>query len=355
MSVQTATTTPQTTTQPQGDDKVGRKVFIGNLAYTATEEQVREFVSGAGGKLESLELATRSNGRAAGYAFAVWSSSTEAEEAVQKLDKKLLQEREISVAIAKARSDKPRGRKVDESKQVQKDEEGVVIEASGSGEAADGNKKKRNQRKKRSARRLPADDNDDVEQVDGQVQAEEDSPKKSKAKRNRKPKFKANKAEGEAPTDGPAESARIDDDNNAQQQTQNQQTANVGNKRTRQPRVATTGQPSATLVFVANLPFSVGDEQLAEVFNSLSIGIKSAKVITKPGFRKKGGDEAATAPAPRSKGFGFVETNNQDQQKLALEKLQGYKIDDREIVVKVANERQAVDENVEVKAEGDSN
>jgi len=35
-----------------------------------------------------LELATRSNGRAAGYAFAVWSSSTEAEEAVQKLDKK---------------------------------------------------------------------------------------------------------------------------------------------------------------------------------------------------------------------------------------------------------------------------
>ena len=60
----------------------------------------------------------------------------------------MLQEREISVAIAKARSDKPRGRKVDESKQVHKDEEGVVIEASGSGEAVDGNKKKRNQRKK---------------------------------------------------------------------------------------------------------------------------------------------------------------------------------------------------------------
>jgi RNA recognition motif-containing protein len=109
------------------------------------------------------------------------------------------------------------------------------------------------------------------------------------------------------------------------------------------------------LVFVANLPFSVGDEQLAEVFNGFSISIKSAKVITKPGHRKKGGDESAPAPAPRSKGFGFVETNSQEQQKLALEKLQGYKIGDREIVVKVANERQAVEERAEVKAEGDSN
>jgi hypothetical protein len=61
-----------------------------------------------------------------------------------------LQEREIHVEIAKARSDKPRGenhRKVDEAKQ-EKDEEGVVIEASGSGETLDANKKKRTQRKK---------------------------------------------------------------------------------------------------------------------------------------------------------------------------------------------------------------
>ena len=107
-------------------------------------------------------------------------------------------------------------------------------------------------------------------------------------------------------------------------------------------------------MFVANLPFSVDDAQLAGIFKELSIGIKSAKVITKPAFRKKGGDETAAAPTPRSKGFGFVETNNQEQQKLALEKLEGYKINEREIVVKVANERQTVDEQAESKAEGSS-
>jgi hypothetical protein len=37
---------------------------------------------------ESLELATRWNGRAAGYAFAVWSTASEAEAAVQALDTK---------------------------------------------------------------------------------------------------------------------------------------------------------------------------------------------------------------------------------------------------------------------------
>lgn len=118
-----------------------------------------------------MELATRSNGRAAGYAFAVWSSASEAEEAVQQLDKKCrsalevacglscltgnqilaLQDREIHVAIAKARSDKPRGdsrRKADGPKEVVKDEEGVVIDAPANGEQTDGNKKKRNQRKK---------------------------------------------------------------------------------------------------------------------------------------------------------------------------------------------------------------
>jgi RNA recognition motif-containing protein len=89
------------------------------------------------------------------------------------------------------------------------------------------------------------------------------------------------------------------------------------------------------LLFVANLPFSVDDDQLSRIFTELNVSIKSAKVITKPGFQRKG-----VATAPRSKGFGFVETESQEQQKLALDKLQGYKIDERELVVKVANERQ---------------
>lgn len=202
-----------------------------------------------------------------------------------------------------------------------------------------------------------------------EAQAEGEGSNKPKAKRNRKPKSRAPKVDGEAAPDGAAESARIDDEGSPKEQTQ--QAGNSSKPQSRQPRVATTGQPSSTvselslrpgvssadfsrplqLVFVANLPFSVNDDQLADIFKGLSIGIKSAKVITKPGYRKKGGDDTVAAPTPRSKGFGFVETTDSAQQKIALEKLEGYKIDDREIVVKVANERQAVEENSETKQE----
>lgn len=86
----------------------------------------------------------------------------------------------------------------------------------------------------------------------------------------------------------------------------------------------------------------MGDEQLGELFSNLNIEIKSAKVITKPGLRRKG-----VASAARSKGFGFVEAASHEQQTAALQKLQGHKIDDREIVVKVANERESAVENPE--------
>jgi RNA recognition motif-containing protein len=86
----------------------------------------------------------------------------------------------------------------------------------------------------------------------------------------------------------------------------------------------------------------VGDEQLGEMFSNLNIEIKSAKVITKPSSRRKG-----VASAARSKGFGFVETASHEQQTAALQKLQGHKIDHREIVVKVANERESAVENPE--------
>jgi len=78
------------------------------------------------------------------------------------------------------------------------------------------------------------------------------------------------------------------------------------------------------------------------MFSGLNIEIKSAKVITKPGSHRKG-----VASAARSKGFGFVDTASHEQQTAALQKLQGYKIDDREIVVKVANERESAVENTE--------
>lgn len=89
------------------------------------------------------------------------------------------------------------------------------------------------------------------------------------------------------------------------------------------------------MLFVANLPFEVDDAALSKVFSDLSIGVKSARVITKPNFRNREG-------APRSKGFGFVEVADEKDQAKAVEKLTGYKMGEREITIKVANTREPI-------------
>jgi RNA recognition motif-containing protein len=78
--------------------------------------------------------------------------------------------------------------------------------------------------------------------------------------------------------------------------------------------------PSTTTLFVANLPFSVDDAGLTDVFKGFNI--KKAHVVRKRNSR--------------SKGFGFVEFNSQEDQQKALAAVDKKKVNDRELIVKVA-------------------
>jgi RNA recognition motif-containing protein len=91
-------------------------------------------------------------------------------------------------------------------------------------------------------------------------------------------------------------------------------------------------------IFVANLPFSVDDEQLAAVFTNLSIKVKSAKVVV--GIRRN----RAGRPFRASRGFGFVEIEDPSQQKEAVEKVEGSLIGDRQISAKIANELKPIEQ-----------
>jgi len=84
--------------------------------------------------------------------------------------------------------------------------------------------------------------------------------------------------------------------------------------------VSTEGRAQSTsTLFVANLPYSLDDEGLAKIFPGLAV--KHAHVIRRPNFR--------------SKGFGFVEFESEEDQKkgLAGEKKT---VEGRELVIKVA-------------------
>ncbi|POW04016.1 hypothetical protein PSTT_10704 [Puccinia striiformis] len=84
------------------------------------------------------------------------------------------------------------------------------------------------------------------------------------------------------------------------------------------------GAGAYRLLFVANLPFEVTDEKLKEFFSTFKV--VSAHVVC----RKFG------TTVGRSKGFGFVDFEDQENQLKALEELQGKEIEGRAVSIKIA-------------------
>lgn len=103
-------------------------------------------------------------------------------------------------------------------------------------------------------------------------------------------------------------------------------------------RGAPTGLASTTLLFVANLPFSVTDESLLTLFDGYKV--VNARVVVK----KFGPGEG------RSKGFGFVDFENEEEQKRALENVNGKEIDGREVQLKIAVSHEEKTEETEAEA-----
>ncbi len=79
-------------------------------------------------------------------------------------------------------------------------------------------------------------------------------------------------------------------------------------------------------LYVSNLPYSITEEELEAVFSELGV-VTSTKIITDRETR-------------RSRGFGFVEMESDEDGEAAIEELNGAEIKDREIQVKKAMPRE---------------
>ncbi|KAI8049083.1 putative RNA-binding protein, partial [Syncephalis plumigaleata] len=75
------------------------KVFVGNIAFTTTEDELRNFFSPAGTVVQA-KVITR-GARSLGYGFVAFENLEQCEAAVAQLSKKELDGREINVEIAK--------------------------------------------------------------------------------------------------------------------------------------------------------------------------------------------------------------------------------------------------------------
>ncbi|KZT26979.1 RNA-binding domain-containing protein [Neolentinus lepideus HHB14362 ss-1] len=281
-------------TQDKVEEEVpGFKVFAGNLSYSTTDEGLRTFFAPVESEIVTAHVILRGT-RSKGYGFVSLTTAEAAEKAVELLNAKELDGRSVIVEVAK-----PAGEKDQEKKQKKrrvgrrgsKAPRGEVTDAEANGqvtEKAEGDlpdgtdavkpkkKKKSNwrQRAKKAAAAANGDAVPAAEGAEGEAHPKEPKPKKVRTPRPRR-------ALGEEPA----------------------------------------GEPSKNMLFVANLGFSVDDEALATLFKEAGVEVISARIIRK---RRK------------SQGYGFVDVGNEDEQKKAIEALDGKEVGGRAIAVKVA-------------------
>jgi len=281
---------------------VGIKVFAGNLAYSTDEVQLRQFFSSFESDILALQLMQRPYRREgnAGYGFVSFKSDEAADKAVAELNTKELDGRQVVVERARpidpTKERKPR-RKFS-GRRGSKAVPGEATEANGAAPAT-------------------AEGAANGALTDGEGAA------KKKKKRTNKKKTKKPVAEGDA-AEGEAHAAPADG-------------AATGEEKTRKPRKPKAprrprpergpGEPSKTVLFVANLAFSVDEEQLSEFFSSNGAPVKSARVVRRP-FGNK-----------RSKGYAFVDVGDEEEQQRAIAAVQGKTLAEREVTVKVAVDR----------------
>lgn len=272
---------------------VKTKVFVGNLSFkTAEADLQREFE--VAGKVASTNIISRGQ-RSLGYGFVEMESEEEAQKAVQVLNKKQIDGREINVELAKPPTENapreprpPRQPRAPRQPRPAGANVGGAPAAAGGvegGEGAEGGAPRRRRRpsKPRGPRRV----NPDGTPVEGGAAAggapaggaprAPREPREPRERRERPPR--APRPEGAA------------------------------------PRVA-----APNTLFVANLPFTVDDDALSQIFAGLNL--KTAHVV-----RKRN---------DRSKGFGFVEFHNEEDQKKALAATDKKVVDSRELIVKIA-------------------
>jgi cold-inducible RNA-binding protein len=85
------------------------RLFVGNLPYDATEEDIRVHFSTAGNVLNVFVPLDRETGRKRGFAFVEYGEAAAAQEAIRLLNNQPFKGRPLAVSEARPREDRPPG------------------------------------------------------------------------------------------------------------------------------------------------------------------------------------------------------------------------------------------------------
>jgi RNA recognition motif-containing protein len=287
----------------------GRRLYIGNLAYATTEEELKEFFKGYLVESVSIPKNPRTD-RPVGYAFVDLSTPGEAEGAIEKLSGKEILERKVSVQLA--RKPEPAGEKAAEANGEGSGAEGSRRRASGRGR---GRGRGRSGRGGRAGR-----DGEEGKDAEGAAITPAD-----------------NTTTDAAASEVPATTEVLplqDITNKINTDDEKTSKAQRAQRERRERGPPADGIPSKTKVMVANLPYDLTEEKLIELFKDYQPS--SAKIALRPIPRFMIKKLQARGEARKGRGFGFVTLASEELQQKAVSEMNGKDIEGREIAVKVA-------------------
>jgi RNA recognition motif-containing protein len=87
---------------------MNNRLFVGNLSYRTTESQLIDAFTPHGVVVEANVPLDRATGRPRGFAFVTMSTEEEAQAAIEAMNGATVDERELTVNIARPREERPR-------------------------------------------------------------------------------------------------------------------------------------------------------------------------------------------------------------------------------------------------------
>ena len=88
---------------------MSNKLFVGNLSFNTTENDLQDAFAAHGTVLETNLMMDRETGRPRGFGFVTMSTPEEAQKAIDALNGKELGGRALTVNIARPREERPAG------------------------------------------------------------------------------------------------------------------------------------------------------------------------------------------------------------------------------------------------------
>jgi RNA recognition motif-containing protein len=85
------------------------KVYVGNLSYATTEDELRTLFAQAGTVKSVALIKDRDTGRSKGFAFVEFETQVEAQKAISMFNGQQLGDRELTVNLARPREEGGRG------------------------------------------------------------------------------------------------------------------------------------------------------------------------------------------------------------------------------------------------------